>query len=197
MIKKIAVLPRRVVRQIIDGEHQLPLTFSWAPVTLCSQPWALISICTQPSEKLLNDNDLEKLHELGCQKTLTQYFGDYSNLEYWKTAAAKYQKKIYIFNESHAQEIIQFLEAIHAQPEELSLVVHCDAGISRSGAVGIFACRYFGLDEMKFREINNNIHPNPLVYNQLYETSGLKSDYEIFWETTLETAQKNKKIRFT
>jgi len=41
-----------------------------------------------------------------------------------------------------------------------NFIIHCAAGISRSGAVGQFITDYLELDQMDFRQKNPNILPN-------------------------------------
>ena len=68
------------------------------------------------------------------------------------------------FTEQHAEQIIDFVEK---NKNKRVMYVHCDAGISRSGAVGLWMCRYLGEDEEDFRTRNKNIHPSPNVMNIL------------------------------
>lgn len=46
---------------------------------------------------------------------------------------------------SHAKAIRAFFDNLHAHTEELDLVVHCSAGISRSAAVAGWASERFGV----------------------------------------------------
>jgi len=48
--------------------------------------------------------------------------------------------------------------------------------------VGVFAIRYLGLDEKLFRKENTALGPNTLVYDTLAKVSGLRGDYEKWWE---------------
>jgi predicted protein tyrosine phosphatase len=52
-------------------------------------------------------------------------------------------------------------------------VLHCDAGVSRSGAVGTFIQRYLEIEEEGFKKLNPYIHPNHFVLNILMEVSGM------------------------
>jgi predicted protein tyrosine phosphatase len=182
MISEIIVYPRAVIRDFLQGNR-----------TIIS-PWALISICTCPEEKLIQKKDEYTLSALGCKKHITHFFGDYTNIDYSKRAAKKVGKEIFTFDEEKAKHIISFIDTLEQSSEKLTLVIHCDAGISRSGAIGIFACRYLGLDENIFREKNPYIHPNSAVYDILYKISGKKKEYEKFWESVLK---KSNRIRFT
>jgi predicted protein tyrosine phosphatase len=44
-----------------------------------------------------------------------------------------------LFSTEHAQAVIDFLRQHHAQPEARHLLIHCEAGISRSAAIAVFA----------------------------------------------------------
>lgn len=101
------------------------------------------------------------------------------------------KKNLYVFKKGHAKKILKFIDRINSDKQTTILIVHCDAGISRSGAVGIFACRYLKLDETRFRK-ENNILPNSYVYDILCNISQLHADYEKFWED----AKLNDRINF-
>ena len=70
-----------------------------------------------------------------------------------------------LFNETIAQQIMRFVD-----DGELPLLVHCTAGISRSGAVGEVLNWYFNrylenntADNEDFEQNNRQIQPNALV----------------------------------
>lgn len=48
-----------------------------------------------------------------------------------------------------------------------TFIVHCTAGISRSGAVGQFICDYFKCNRDQFKMDNPHIHPNGRVTRML------------------------------
>jgi len=68
------------------------------------------------------------------------------------------------FTEQHAKQIINFVDT---NKFKRVMYVHCDAGISRSGAVGLWICRYLGEDENEFRNRNTRIHPNNYIMDVL------------------------------
>lgn len=72
-----------------------------------------------------------------------------------------------LFNEEHAKQIHAFVDSIS---REKPFYVHCDAGVSRSGAVGYLLNEYFNkfkelkrIDNEAFINNNREILPNPLV----------------------------------
>jgi predicted protein tyrosine phosphatase len=168
----ISVLPRATVRHII--EHKEPQ----------AGHWALISIYSSPKEKLVGPEEEETLKEIGCEKVLSLCFGDYdySCLEVIKER----NEEELLFNTTHAEKVIDFVKSFDEKHQFMSystlLVVHCDAGVSRSGALGLWSCRYLGYDEKEFRKTNNNIHPNSLIYDTLCKVSGMKESYQNFWD---------------
>lgn len=70
------------------------------------------------------------------------------------------------FNEEMAAKLYEFIDRnIHRD----ICVVHCDAGISRSGAVGAFIADRAGIPWETFRRNNPGILPNNLVRRLLIE----------------------------
>lgn len=85
--------------------------------------------------------------------------------------------KLLFFSEEQAVTIHKFIEKIK---EEKMIYVHCDAGVSRSGAVGYILNEWFNKyltnneeDNKYFLWKNAHIMPNPLVLrllkNELFE----------------------------
>lgn len=77
------------------------------------------------------------------------------------------------FNEGHAKSIHKFIKDIPADSNK-QLFVHCDAGVSRSGAVGYILNEWFNkyldhneVDNSFFQTNNSHIMPNPLVVRLL------------------------------
>lgn len=77
------------------------------------------------------------------------------------------------FTEKQAKELFEFILK-HGDKE--SCIVHCAAGISRSGAVGTFVNDYFKGDFFEFKKINPRIHPNGLVLRLLKKAA---AEYEM------------------
>ena len=132
------------------------------------------------------DNHLFVTHK--CMKALTISFSDVTEKDY-KQFDERTRLKVTLFSKKHADNIITFLNDLDAIE---ILVVHCAAGISRSGAVGLFACRYFNNDESTFKSNNLRIHPNHFILEVLNEVSGIKDDYMTFW---VDYFDKNERMR--
>lgn len=160
-IKKIIVLPRRIVESAIQ-----------TPQRLSENTWALISIWN--SYELIHFMTRPILKQIGCQEALSVKFADLTLEERKQYPDSK------LFGENDARLIIDFIDSINKLdiPE---LIIHCAAGISRSGAVGLWACRYLELDEKQFRENNKRILPNTHVLDVLNEISGTNKKYMDFW----------------
>lgn len=72
------------------------------------------------------------------------------------------------FSEDDGKELLNF---ITANIYKTVCIVHCSAGISRSGAVGLFINDYSRSDYSEFKKENPYIQPNQLVLrtlNRLY-----------------------------
>lgn len=76
------------------------------------------------------------------------------------------------FNEEQARKIHDFVKNI--KDDGRPLYIHCDAGVSRSGAVGYLLNEYFNkylelkrVDNEAFQMNNPQIMPNPLVVRLL------------------------------
>lgn len=165
MIEKILVVARREVQAWIDHDfYHLPP----------EGPWSLISIWNDLA--LMTFPNIAKVTERGCNDTLSLEFADLTH-EY---------EDMKLFNEHHAERIIAFIDKVN-KTDTKTLVVHCAAGICRSGATGLFACRYLKLDETEFRKENPYISPNMLVLQTLNNVSGMNSDYTDFWQKRFDS----------
>lgn len=75
-------------------------------------------------------------------------------------------------NEAHAREIFDFVNKIQNKEEEWAILVHCQAGVSRSGAVARWIEDVTGaLGEERFREQNRQIMPNTTLLRLLHRLS--------------------------
>ena len=74
-----------------------------------------------------------------------------------------------IFDNSMAKKICEFLEKANADPESNDLVVvNCQMGVSRSGAVSTFIREVFDLDYETWKRDNTQVSPNPSVLDRLH-----------------------------
>jgi predicted protein tyrosine phosphatase len=158
-IKKIIILPRVDVEKAIKSQFRLSETGC-----------ALISIWS--AEELVSpDMNLKKL---GCSEVLSIRFADLTLQEH-----KRLESDSKLFGVEEAKTIINFVDKVH-KIDVPELIIHCVAGISRSPAVGLWACRYLGLDEKEIIT-QNKILPNIYVMSVLNEVSGINEEYLKFW----------------
>jgi predicted protein tyrosine phosphatase len=74
------------------------------------------------------------------------------------------QKNAYAFTSLQASELYEF---ILSNSDKSIFVIHCTAGISRSGAIGTFIANYFNVDMEEFKMDNPYILPNSHVLKML------------------------------
>lgn len=161
-IQKITILPRREVERAIQ-----------TPYRLSESNWALISIWS--ASELIYFMTYPILKKIGCDHALSLRFADLTPKEY-----TMIESESKLFEKEDARLIIAFIDKIH-KLDVPELIIHCAAGISRSGAVGLWACRYLKLNEREFRKQNEHILPNIHVLSILNEVSGINDEYMKFW----------------
>lgn len=176
MIKHVFTKSRREVERAIITNTKLS-----------NHPWALISIWS--AEELVTPFNREILANIGCQEVLSSCFSDVTKDEFEKSNLSK--EGCVLFSTEKAKEIVHFIDKINVM-EISDLFVHCAAGICRSGAVAVWANRYFNLDDKKFKETNPHILPNPFVLSLLNEVSGLNSDYAKWWEDEINKEKRKR-----
>jgi hypothetical protein len=107
-----------------------------------------------------NDTQIES----DSQNYLNLWFDDITEKE------TKFVINDILFTEEHAKQIIEFCEN---NSDKRHLYVHCTAGISRSGAVGLFINDNWGTNSYEsFMRNHPWIHPNPYVsriLNQIFK----------------------------
>ena len=135
--------------------------------------WYLISIYGDDSCYV--DGKEQVLFDIGCVKFCSFLFWDITDKIY-DDIKEKFPQAV-LFSEDHAKTIVSFLDEIKKDDQDFDLVVHCSAGISRSGAVGTFACDYFGLNYEKFLWKNPYIMANPYVLRTLRRVAGMTPDF--------------------
>jgi predicted protein tyrosine phosphatase len=140
------------------------------PINFPYKYWHLISIYGD-DEKYLIPKTVESLKKYGLKNHLSLNFWDITN-EHYDNLKIKFPN-VKLFCKKHAQKVIEFLDILKNDPNDSILAIHCSAGISRSGAVGTFACDYLGLDYNTFLKDNPYIMANPYVLRILRNCAGL------------------------
>lgn len=103
------------------------------------------------------------------------------------------------FNEEMAESILNFVKKINDDGQNV-FYVHCDAGVSRSGAVGYMLNEYFNKyldrkdeDTEFFQRVNSNILPNPEVARILKNTM-FGGDYRGVFVNDYEYNEEGERI---
>jgi predicted protein tyrosine phosphatase len=161
MINKIIVQNRWYANDLVNRKRQAP-----------EGPWHLISICSRPEENLLIPKNMDVLKECGCKTMVAFAFGDITP-EHLSPQLLERYPWLKLFSELQAKAAYEYVKNIHYNKEQETLLIHCDAGISRSGAIGTWACDYLGLNYFEFQKMNPFIHPNPHVLSLLYKASNM------------------------
>jgi len=167
MIKQILIVARREVEYWIENN-----------IGPSTKPWALISIWN--SSELMTFKNITLLKNKECKDVISIKFAD-TKVEL---------EGMNLFNDMDAHHILNFINSTNETEVEI-LIVHCAAGVSRSGAVGVFACRYLNLDEYNFRKINRYIAPNMYVLDVLNKVSGINDDYVKYWKDRLNSEEND------
>lgn len=170
MINNIRIFPRYSVKKLISTEA------TWG----LKHPWILISIYSDTTGPLITgDCDLEALTKKGCIDVKTFEFHDVTQKKYivLKKSYPRAKKQLKLFTENQAKDILEYIDQYKNDSRDIMLVIHCEAGVSRSGAVGLFACRYLGIDVARFRALHPTINPNPHVYDTLCAVSKMNSSH--------------------
>lgn len=152
--------------------------------------WHLISIHGD-SERLMNPPVVNALKVLGMKEWMSQEFWDITDDSSLIEQLKKSYPNYILFNQDQAMEIVNFINDRQKESGDDMLVCHCDAGISRSGAVGMFACEACGLNYAEFRSMHPFIHPNLMVLKMLRQASGMdrKTDFIAAFERDRRKSQ--------
>jgi hypothetical protein len=162
MIKEIKVFPRVSMDAYIANNR---LGFPYGR-------WYFISIYGDDS-RLVNPKTSKILNGLGCVKSASLLFWDITDKSYNEIKKSNSITRAILFNDKHAKQIIWLIDLAQKDPTDSALVVHCAAGISRSGAVATFACDYCRLDYANFLKDNPCLYPNQFVLRTLHRIAGM------------------------
>jgi predicted protein tyrosine phosphatase len=97
---------------------------------------------------------------------LIQYFDDVDEDMSIPIIGTNEFKKCTAFTLDQAVQILEFIN-LPANKSRKQCIVHCAAGVSRSGAVGTFINDYFKGNYFDFKKLNPNIHPNNHIIRTL------------------------------
>lgn len=128
--------------------------------------WHLISISCpdtpQVVNSLINDRTEKVLKSQGCNKILSLQFDDLRDDEVEKYTLMG--SKPTLFSKEQANQVIDFIRVLQEEQKDSELVIHCHAGISRSGAIARFIADY-----LKIPFFDPLIRPNKYVLRTLWK----------------------------
>ena len=160
MIKEIKVMNRFGAEMVLLGLTPIPSLLT---------RWALLSINGFDEPFLVEGKSLRNMEKSGLEMVMSIRFDDIKGMEYEKIKVV--HPKIILFNEGHAKKIIEFIDLLQRKQEPTLLLIHCSAGVSRSGAVATFVSEYLSVPFS-----DEYILPNSYILEILRNTA---KDYEI------------------
>jgi len=112
------------------------------------------------------DPEEEPIFEEDTERIITVRFHDLD--PDWPVDPERDPRPSYVFmSEEDAKRIVDHVVRFHEHPERWECLVHCMAGVSRSGAVGTFIQRVAGIPAEHFLTQNTGLHPNRYVLKLL------------------------------
>ena len=112
------------------------------------------------------DPEEEPIFEEDTERIITLKFHDLD--PQWPVDPERDPRPSYVLmNADHAQQIVAHVLKFHEHPERWECLVHCMAGVSRSGAVATFVQRLAGVPAEHFLTQNAGLHPNGYVLKLL------------------------------
>lgn len=110
-----------------------------------------ISICSpkDDDQPYISSLSTESYFKEEHSNVKIMYFGDYTSNDL---------NNPYVFTIGHAKELYEFIKR---NKDKSMAILHCGAGISRSGAIGTFIFDLYGNgDYEEFKRKNSQIYPN-------------------------------------
>jgi predicted protein tyrosine phosphatase len=162
----------------------------------CGRRWHLVSVYTgdKQSPLYLTDETVAALKGIGMAESLSLEFWDITDSpRLIEELKVKYPQYI-LFSEEQAAKVAKFMADRKAEKGDDILVVHCDAGISRSGAIAEFACEFFGMGRKEFLKENPYLHANPMVLRMLRNAAGMAQESAFTWQREREAEQRKKEF---
>ena len=141
------------------------------------QKWSLVSVHTDSygtSRKLLTKPVMESLWKKGMTDCLSLRFWDITDDPERLEQMISLHYKPILFDEKMAKREVKFVDKRIAEKDPVVFIANCDAGISRSGAIALFAVERAGLDIGTFFNENPNVYPNSFVLRVLKKAAGME-----------------------
>ena len=157
------------------------------------KPWHLVSIHGD-SVKFLTEKNVVALKALGMLGSISLDFWDITDDKDCLDGMTREGYKFVLFDKEMAKKVVEFMERRKLETGDHTLVLHCDAGISRSGAVAEFAAEFFGIPSEDFQKANPYLRPNPFVRRLLRESAGLAGESTFLTAAEAARAEVDKEI---
>lgn len=158
MFIKTKAFPRNIIKDVCF-KSSLNLESKYFASKVQNMSFCMISVVSSPKDKILVDTNIDALKLVGMREGLTLIFNDIT----------KSEKDCILFDEQMAQTVYDWVKKQHKHLAEEFLVVHCDAGISRSGAIATWASDYLKIPILD----TNLIFPNIYIKSLLYKVSNM------------------------
>jgi len=173
----IQVWSRAKMNFLIDRKIALPFHKN--------EPYVIVSICGVYDA-------VYGLDSLSATGILELKFADMTR-EYWE----KHQSTLHpdsMFNETHA---IKLLDFIYKNKDVENWIIHCDAGLSRSGAVASWIANHFGISFQELQDQQDHkIYPNSIVLDVMNEVSGKTKDAQKLYDDLFNNSQSRRGIKY-
>ncbi len=112
----------------------------------------------------------------GMEEASLQGFQDVLRL-FFTDAVTAVNEETVLFNQKFARQIVDFLDRYHKVAGDFDLLIHCQAGVSRSAAVAVWAASERGLPLTGYFAMLN-----PFVLQQLVRCKSPQFEYDGLFE---------------
>ena len=188
MISEIQIHSRFEIVAFMNGINQYKLT---------DKPFILISCFGNehsfilnngglhtPNVLLKNEQKINLLKQKGMVDFVNVHCDDITLDQYNEIhtqCPGEYLLKLY--DQNNAKDVVEFIEKY--KNDDVVLIIHCDAGVSRSSAHGIFAQLVLKIPTNRLFEKHPWIKPNYYIVDQLCKYYGI--EYHTITEIPLNT----------
>ncbi len=112
----------------------------------------------------------------GMKEASLQGFQDVLRL-YFTDAVTAVNEETVLFDQNLARQIVDYLDTYHAASNDYDLVIHCQAGVSRSAAVAVWAASEFRVPLSGYFAMLN-----PYVLHHLVRCKSPQFEYDGLFE---------------
>lgn len=171
MIRSVKIMPRMAIHSMANEDYYALSAYHSLPA---SDRIRLISI-NGSDEPPLDDNQISVLKSKYKFISVDSYVFDDKGGGIWEAIIKRKgldREKSVPFDGDMAISIMSKIDIFNESDSDELLVVHCHAGISRSGAIGSIVAFYLNLDNEEFKDMNPNIDPNKHIMRVMLKEIG-------------------------